>query len=160
MTRTVTRLCCTRRRFGRFAFIDQALIRYRYSPGQLSGEANSTNMMLAILRVLEELPGREPDVVRHAPALYRRRLATAYLNAARVLADTDRSRALAASWQALRLGGVSAALLKTSLHACLPALAVDGIRRVKRLAGARTASALAFAADVVPEVTEMLLVIA
>jgi hypothetical protein len=120
-------------RLGAFAFIDHPLLRYRISADQLSGEAHSDSMALTILRILTELPEREPDVVRAAPDLYRRRLAACHLNVARVLAETDPTRALRESWQALRCGLVSATLLSVWMRILLPSMAVRGVRRLKRL---------------------------
>ena len=123
-------------RLGPFAFIDHPLLRYRISGDQLSGEAHSDSMALTILKILESLPAREPDVVGANPALYRRRLATAHLNVARVLAERDRPRALRSSWHALRGGLVGSMLIRAWMRMLLPPAAVDGVRRLKRLRAA------------------------
>src|SRR5262249_52232844 len=69
-------------RLGRFAFIDRPLLRYRFSPGQFSGQAHSRSMAMSILRIMRELPWTDPDVVNAQPELYARRLSEAYLDMA------------------------------------------------------------------------------
>jgi glycosyltransferase involved in cell wall biosynthesis len=124
-------------RLGAFAFIDHPLLRYRLSLDALSGEGNSRNMALTILRILEELPGREPDVVGAAPDLYRRRLAAGHLNAAGALAETNRVRAALELWRAVRGGLLTTAMISVWLRILLPSTAVHGVRTLKRLARPR-----------------------
>jgi hypothetical protein len=119
-------------RLGAFAFIDHPLIRYRFSPGQFSGDANSESMAIALLRIMQELALTDADIVQAAPALYRRRLAMCHFNVARVFAEIDRKRAFRASLQAVRHGFIRAELLNVWARMLLPSSAVEIVRRLKR----------------------------
>jgi glycosyltransferase involved in cell wall biosynthesis len=123
-------------KLGEFAFIDSPLLRYRISPKQASGELNAPNLTRGILQVLKELPAREPEIVRASPALYRRRLAESHLHAARAHAEIDRGRALREAWNAARCGLITATTASIVARALLPAAAVRGIRRLRRLGAA------------------------
>jgi glycosyltransferase involved in cell wall biosynthesis len=116
-------------RQGAFAFIDHPLLRYRYSASQWSGESQSESMALSILRIVEQLPNTEPEMVAEAPALYAHKLATSHLNVADVVAVTDRPAALRSLWKALRLGLFGPKALKVLVKILMPEWGHRFIRR-------------------------------
>lgn len=117
---------------GPFAFIDQPLLRYRYSEGQLSSEQHSLSMQLSILQIIMELPLQHPELVRHAGSAYRRRLASCHLGAALELADSRRGEALFHLLWSLRHFYADSRTPRTLARLALPAAARRMYRRLRR----------------------------
>lgn len=91
-------------RVGPFGFIERPLLRYRYSPGQLSSDDHALDMQASVLRIVEEIQKREPAWVREHRGAYRQRLGQCHVELALVLAEQQRIRALrhlARSWRLL-----------------------------------------------------------
>jgi hypothetical protein len=119
-------------RLGRFAVVDRPLLWYRYSAGQLSSAVFSVSMQTSILKVIEDLPRSDPDVVDGAAARYKERLAFCYLNAAGALAEKDRLRALSYVAKCLWLGRWERRTLRIVARALTPTAAIDLYRRWMR----------------------------
>jgi glycosyltransferase involved in cell wall biosynthesis len=115
-------------RLGRVAFIDRPLMRYRYSPDQMSSPKNREALALSLVRVLESLRARDPALLRRRS--FRRRLGYSHLEVAHALADT-RSRPAAARHllTSFRWGHLGADTAKTVAKICLPDWVVDRLRK-------------------------------
>lgn len=116
------RLC----REGDAAFVDLPLMRYRYSPDQMSSDRYLADIALSRLLVLDALTARDPALMDDAG--FRRRVGYSHLAAANALADQKRlagARHLALS---LRHGFVSKVTLKTAAKLLLPRRIADLLR--------------------------------
>jgi glycosyltransferase involved in cell wall biosynthesis len=113
---------------GRSAFIDHPLMRYRYSEGQLSADANLAKIALSLITTLEALAEREPDL-RHN-LRFRRRVAMAHQSAANALADQKRAQAIKHLVHSIRGGLIDANTATTLLKALLPRSMIELCRAI------------------------------
>jgi glycosyltransferase involved in cell wall biosynthesis len=91
-------------RAGAFAVIGAPLLRYRLSPGQMSGSRNQHVVLLDVLRSIESIRRTDPAVYRSDRRHFRARQRSCLLGAASSLADVDRGRAWAALARSLGFG--------------------------------------------------------
>lgn len=79
-------------RLGAVAFVDLPLMKYRYSPDQMSSDKYLADIAWSRVLVMEALLAGDPSLVaRHS---FRKRLGSSYLAAAYTLAETKRAHAL------------------------------------------------------------------
>jgi glycosyltransferase involved in cell wall biosynthesis len=112
---------------GGVAFVDHPLMRYRYSPGQMSSDRHLADIALSRLIVLERLTARDPTLLSDAG--FRRRLGYSHLMAANALADVrrlDGARHLARS---VAYGHVDAVTLRTAAKLLLPRRIAGALRK-------------------------------
>lgn len=130
-------------RQAKIGVIPQSLIRYRLSPGQMSGDRNSLQVKLDLIDILEGIAAADPSFRQRSGTRFAERLARAHYGAAEHLAPVDRKLA----WGHLR----TAASLHRPDRAQLPLLAklllpnaLWGIaRQLRRQAGCVAAIELA-----------------
>lgn len=117
---------------GPIGYIDRPLIRYRLSPGQMSGDRNTLQIKLDTVQILEDLRLTQGDFYRNHAGRFRERLGLAHLGAAAALAETDRRVA----WRHLRAslgqGHLRADLTPVLVKLLLPRSALAGLRALRR----------------------------
>lgn len=117
-------------RVGRCALIDHPLIRYRYSEGQMSGDAQLPKVALARLRLLEALEARDPALLGRPT--FRRRVGYAHLSAANALAESEHIRAARHLLRSVGMGYFDRLTVTTAAKVLTPRWALDTYRRIRR----------------------------
>ena len=117
-------------RHGGVAFIVEPLLEYRLSPHQMSRAAS----LVAVnnLRSLEHVISQEPELARQEAPRVRAALAARHRAVAAVLSESERLSAARHLWTAFRLGGASAADVRTLVKVVLPARILRALRRMRR----------------------------
>jgi glycosyltransferase involved in cell wall biosynthesis len=126
-------------RLTEFAYVDESLLRYRRSDGQMSRIHGGERMQLEGIRILEKLRRDDPETYTRLNPVIRRRLAESHIAAADEIGATDRFRALGHIYQGLRskfLAGPAAVALGRVVTT--PAL-VQTIKHALRVVGIRWA---------------------
>lgn len=114
-------------RIGKVALLDIPLIKYRYTPEQLSAPQHTADLALSRLIVLEDLLYRDPEL--GATDDFRRRLAYSYLAVADSLAEDKPLPALGHLLRSAGHGHVSGASLRALAKAVLPRGVLATIRK-------------------------------
>jgi len=114
-------------RQGRIAFVDRPLMRYRYSPDQMSSDKYLADIALSRTLVLEALCGRDPSLL--GSRAFRRRLGLAHLALAHALSDGRRGPALNHLLLSLRWAYADAQTARTVAKLCLPRWVVERVRK-------------------------------
>ncbi len=114
-------------REGAVAFVDHPLIRYRYSPGQMSSDAHLADIALSRLVTLGSLTARDPTLL--ADAAFRRRLGYSHLAAANALADVRRIEGARHLARSVAYGYADAVTLRTAVKLLLPRGVARALRR-------------------------------
>jgi len=122
-------------RVGPFVHVDRPLLRYRLSPGQLSGRTTKAGTALGILETAERIFAAVPELARRHGARVRESFREFHLDAAYALSGTRKGQALIHLTKSVAHGGHSAYAMKTALRIALPALALERLQRA-RLRGA------------------------
>jgi glycosyltransferase involved in cell wall biosynthesis len=89
-------------RQGRVAYVERPLMRYRYSPDQMSSDKHLADIAVSRVLVMEALGAREPSLLRNAE--FRRCLGFSHLAAANALSEASRHPALGHLLRSLRFG--------------------------------------------------------
>jgi glycosyltransferase involved in cell wall biosynthesis len=122
-------------RIGRCAYVDHPLMRYRLSPGQMSGDAQAADIALSRVQVLEALKARDPDLL--GKPFFRPRLGYAHLAAANALAESAHARAAGHLFRSIGWGYLSRRTVTTLAKICAPGWAIRTVRQLRnRAAGA------------------------
>jgi glycosyltransferase involved in cell wall biosynthesis len=103
---------------GSVAFVDHPLIRYRYSPGQMSSDAHLADVALSRLVFLESAVARDPALL--SDAAFRRRLGYSHLAAANALADVRRVEGARHLLRSVAYGWADAVTVRTAAKLLLP----------------------------------------
>lgn len=124
-------------RVSRIGFIDRPLIRYRVSPGQMSGDRNTAAIKLDTVDIMQSIARIDPGFYRTNEAALRRRVGAAYRGAADALVDTDKPGALRHLVRSLRDQAPDLAMIKILVKLLLPrrVLAAIRARRANRQQG-------------------------
>lgn len=117
-------------RLGPVAYVDYPLMRYRYSPDQMSSDRFLTEIAAARVTVLDMLKGRDPHLLRRRD--FRRRLGYSHLAVAHTLSDRDRRAAAGHLVRSLAWGYVDGYTAKTIAKIVLPRSVVERVRRRRR----------------------------
>jgi len=112
---------------GQAAFIDHPLMRYRYSPDQMSSDAQLKKMAQGRALVLDSLKTRDPALLQ-SPA-FRRRLGSSHLDLAAVLSEESRRTAAVHLIRSLAWGYVDANTVRTAAKLVLPGWVVRRLRK-------------------------------
>jgi glycosyltransferase involved in cell wall biosynthesis len=112
---------------GQAAFIDHPLMRYRYSPDQMSSDAQLKKMAQGRALVLDSLKTRDPALLQ-SPA-FRRRLGSSHLDLAAVLSEESRGTAAVHLVRSLAWGYVDANTVRTVAKLVLPGWVVRRLRK-------------------------------
>ncbi len=105
-------------REGDVAFINHPLMRYRYSPDQMSSDKYSADIAESRLLVLESLKTLDLSLVSDAE--FRKRLGYSHLAAASAMADDQRLRGARHLVQSLRYGIADRTTVRTAAKLLLP----------------------------------------
>jgi glycosyltransferase involved in cell wall biosynthesis len=114
-------------RLGRVAFVDLPLMRYRYSPDQMSSDKYLADIAVSCVLVMDSLRAQDPSL--EGSPVFRRRLGTAHLSAAHALADTRRVPSLRHLLESLRWGHASTQTARTVAKLVLPRWMVENYRK-------------------------------
>jgi hypothetical protein len=117
-------------RVGKVALLDVPLIKYRYSPGQLSAPKHTADLAKTRLLVLEDLARRDPALAA-SPEL-RRRLAFSYAAVAEATAEEEPGPALGHLARAVRGGQLDRTIARAFAKAVLPRSVLARLRRHRR----------------------------
>ena len=109
-------------RLGQFAFIQQSLLRYRLSAGQISQRA-SAKIPLETIRVIEKICQAEPALVAKNAAAINAKIAACWLDAAEGAIATSRLSALNYWWQSAIRKPANTALARVFAKTVLPKFA-------------------------------------
>lgn len=120
-------------RAGEFAFVDAPLLRYRLSAQQMSRGAAGGRIPLETTKILEKIKTADPELAARLAPLFRRRLATCFVNAADILATSDRSQALRLLLRGVRHHLIPRATARALLRIILPRFMVAGGKRLRRM---------------------------
>jgi glycosyltransferase involved in cell wall biosynthesis len=112
---------------GPIAYIDLPLMRYRYSPDQMSSDRYLAEIAHARVLVLESLHRREPRLLESEQ--FRRRLGSSHLAAAHTLAERARLPAVEHLLTSLQWRYVDGDTVKTLVKLCLPRWALQLYRK-------------------------------
>jgi glycosyltransferase involved in cell wall biosynthesis len=126
---------------GHLAFIDEPLIEYRLSPGQMS--RNVRTVLENNLKALEYVLARNPDLAAREADKVRRSLGHRHRSLAIHLVDFDRAAAARHLLEATRLDPFAKELPKAFFKIVTPGVALRAYRWLK---STRTASVVAMAA--------------
>jgi hypothetical protein len=118
---------------GPVAYVDHPLMRYRYSPDQMSSDKYLADIAHSRVLVLEALKRRKPDLV--GQAAFRRRIGHAHLAAAFTLAEGRRLPALQHLVSSLGWRYVDRFTVKTMAKLALPRWALTYYRQRRGLSG-------------------------
>lgn len=125
-------------RSASIAFIDRPLLRYRLSPGQMSGDHNTVTIKLETIRIIEKIAALDPDYYTQQRTALRVRAGKAYLGAADLEAETDKVASLGHLLRGVRLAGVRSLRASTLVKLALPASVIRRLRESRaQAAGAR-----------------------
>lgn len=124
-------------RLGPIGIVDRPLLRYRLSPGQLSGGNHHDGATLEFIRVLEKTLQDDPGLRARDPAKIEKTLRDFYAEAAEAQADKNGRLALELLGKSLRHGRPDRESLTVAVRALLPARAIARVRELKRALGAR-----------------------
>ncbi len=105
-------------REGKAAYIDHPLMRYRYSPEQMSSDKHLADQALSRLLILERLKARDPELRRSVD--FRRRLGFAHLVAAELLAEERPLPAARHLLRSLAMGQLERGTLRALAKMVLP----------------------------------------
>ena len=122
---------------GRVAYIDRPLIRYRLSSNQMSADRGVAGIKLDVVRIMERVRDRDPELWRARQDEFRRRIGDSYLGAADVQADNTKAAALVNVAKSIAHRGVDGKTLKTVIKVALPAVALRWLRRTRRPSAGR-----------------------
>jgi glycosyltransferase involved in cell wall biosynthesis len=112
---------------GAVAFVDHPLMRYRYSPAQMSSDRHLAEIALSRLLVLDSLAARDPSLL--ADPAFRRRLGYSHLAAAGALADGRRLEGARHLVRSLAYGHASAVTVRTAAKLLLPCRIAGALRK-------------------------------
>lgn len=112
---------------GHVAFIDEPLIVYRQSEGQMSQKA--TTVMKNNLRALEFVLARNPEIAAAEPQAARRALGHRHRSLAAQLADEERGAAFRHLLWAVRYDPTAPSLLKAAAKVATPGFLLRAYRR-------------------------------
>ncbi|MBK8323925.1 MAG: glycosyltransferase [Betaproteobacteria bacterium] len=118
-------------RTGPFVHLDRPLLRYRLSPGQLSGHTTSAGTALGILDTARKIFEADPALARRNAARVRAALREFHLDAAYALSATCKREAFSHLLESLRLGERSTGALRIALRIGLPAKVLERLRRAR-----------------------------
>lgn len=118
-------------RVGPFVHVDRPLLRYRLSPGQLSGHTTSAGTALGILATARKIFAADPSLARGQAVRVRAALREFHLDAAYALSATRKREALSHLLKSLGYGERSAQALRIALRIGLPAKALEALRRAR-----------------------------
>lgn len=130
-------------RAARVAVIDTPLLRYRLSPGQLSGDRNTLAQKTESLKLLDWLESTDRELAAsHAPRLRARR-ADLHAGVAALVADSRVVDAWRHAAIAMRHGAAPARVARACVKALLPAPLMRQARRLRALEWKPVAKGLA-----------------
>jgi glycosyltransferase involved in cell wall biosynthesis len=118
---------------GEFGHLDQPLLQYRLSPGQMSGPRNAKASILGQLHVLRKTHIPSPAWPARLKELWRQRHARLYAGLAREEAENDRWAALGYFSLALAHRHPFRFLIAVLVLMLLPAWATRSLRAIKKM---------------------------
>ena len=125
-------------RAGQIGYIDRPLLRYRVSDAQMSSIRHRVRAQLDIVHVAKRIVQRDPALLEHDPAQYRREIGEHCISAADALVDTEPQKAL--RWlahAALRYGTVTPQTWRVVLKSLLPTQLLGRLRRWRNSGAAK-----------------------
>lgn len=128
-------------REGRVAYVERPLMRYRYSPDQMSSDKHLADIAVSRVLVMEAIRQREPSL--SCKPEFRRRLGFSHAVAASALGETSPRSAIAHLLRSLRFGYADGQTARALAKICLPRHA----RALLRSARSSVTSMLRFTAN-------------
>lgn len=117
---------------GPFAYLDRALLRYRYSEMQRSSPRNSANIALATIAIAKKLARRNPGFVRRHWLRFQRRIGACQLQAADAQLESDRFQAAGLLVGSILHGTINLTTLKVGSKLAVPRGLLAWRRRHRR----------------------------
>ncbi len=116
-------------RLGPIGYLDVPLLKYRYSPDQMSSDRHTAKIAYGNVTILTKLRQADPAFFAAHRAEFRRRLGGCYQSAANALADSNRRRAFAELARSVAHGVLNGQALRILMKLMLPRSVIEWRRR-------------------------------
>lgn len=116
-------------RLGPIGYLDVPLLKYRYSPDQMSSDRHTAKIAYGNVVIINKLRAADHAYFTAHRAEFRRRLGGCYLSAANVLADSSRLRALGELVRSIAHGVVNGQTFRILAKLVLPRFVIERRRR-------------------------------
>ncbi len=116
-------------RCGPIAFIDRPMLRYRLSPGQMSGDHNTVTIKLETIRIIDRLKELDSAYYAEQRAALRARAGKAYLGAADLEAEDHKLTAWRYLLRGIWLAGFDSVRLSSFAKLVLPGAIIRRLRQ-------------------------------
>jgi glycosyltransferase involved in cell wall biosynthesis len=107
-------------RHGKLAYIDEPLLKYRYSADQMSSDRNLAKIIYETIMVMDKLLEVDPAIVARHQARFSQRVGSCYQGLAYALCQSDKTGALASLLRSIRYGVVDVQTLKLLAKIVMP----------------------------------------
>lgn len=122
-------------RLGPVGYLDAPLLKYRYSPDQMSSDRHTAKIAYGNIAIINKLRAADPAFFAAHRAEFRRRLGGCYRSAANALAESNRARAFAELARSAAHGALGGQALRILAKLMLPRFVVEWRRRGLTTAG-------------------------